>query len=422
MISYLYGLPGAGKGAVSMAKIIECLRTESCPIVTNLPVKLQPWVRREVTRAGVKYVPQIGLISYLLQQFGKTFDVEKRLLILDDDQAKEFFRYRGPNREPLPAKRDVKGKLVEYETSGAFASGPVFYLIDEAWKFWNSRNWQETGFAVQFYVAQHRHFGDTVWIVSQHPKQVETIIRQVVQDYHEVTNFGNRMLSLFRMPDKVVVNVYPEMPTSTTPCMQPGKPFSLDKKGVCQCYDTSAGVGLGGGGGADGNTKKKGLPFWVLIVLVLLVIAALSQVPRVIGYFTSSALAKVTGASVPSAHVVTNAPPKDQTFAAPAAAAQISKEITPSSPDLYCRGYSRVGPDIWAFMSDGRKFSYLRRDFVAIVDGDFLVLPDGRRIWVKQESAPPRSLDSAPIHEVNPKVPSVGTTPLTIEQLSYRTF
>ena len=426
MISYLFGLPGAGKGAVSMSKIIDCLRTETCPIVTNLPVKLDPWVRREVNGTKVRYVPQMGLRAYLMQQYGKVFDVEKRLMILDDAQAKEFFRYRGPSSEPLPAIRDAKGKLTEYETAGAFASGPVFYLIDESWKFWNSRNWQETGFAVQFYVAQHRHFGDTVWIVSQHPKQVETIIRQVVQDYHEVTNFGNRMIALFRMPDKVVVNVYPEMPTATTPMLQPGKPFTLDKRGVCQCYDTSAGVGLGGGGAADGNQKKKGLPFWVLIVLLLLVVAAFSQVPRLISHFTSAGISKFTGPKTNSPAWLPGASATNFTIPTPLLPVPRSNSVSTNSvtmsDDLTCRGYSRVGDDVWAFMSDGTKLSFKRGDFLSIVDGDYIVLPDRKRVWLKSPPAqnPPVGQVLQPVQNA-PNSYYIGS-PLTTEQLGYRTF
>src|SRR5882724_5595688 len=50
----------------------------------------------------------------------------------------------------------------------------VFYCIDECWKFFNARDWQNTGPGVLFYSAQHRKLGDTLLLLTQHSKQVES--------------------------------------------------------------------------------------------------------------------------------------------------------------------------------------------------------------------------------------------------------
>lgn len=350
MIHFLMGPPGAGKGVVAMQKIVDCLVNDTCPVVTNLAVRPDPWVRVIKRRGKRTFVPELGLRNYLLRQYGKTFDLDKRLLTLNDDQAQEFFRYRGHGCDPLPATYDKDRRLTAIDYGPAANGEPVLFVVDEAWKFWNSRNWQKTGPAVQDYAAQHRKLGDEVWLCTQHAKQVETVIRQVAEDYHVVTNHGNKPLGIFRQPNIFSVAVYSDLPTGNASALQV-KPFRLDKKGLGSCFDTSGGVGISGGAGADIGARKRGVPFWVLVVLAVCLLVGVTQIPRAIKLLWGSR-------SAPKPVARSSAPASSPSLASGVAS---MLGLSPSNGVASVEPVTMVGYarflDYWSVrLSDGREF------------------------------------------------------------------
>jgi len=260
MIHFLTGKPGAGKGLVAMKEIIDELRLSKRPIVTNLAVRLHPWV------SGA-YVPQQGLLSFLHRTYGTTFNAEKRIRILSDDEMRTFYLFR--LGYDLPSTKDSKGRVESFDVASLTDSG-VFYVLDEVWKTMGARDWQDTGKGLLFYNAQHRKLGDEVYLCTQSFRQVDTAVRQVAQDYLHVRNHGFERLGVFRQPNVFTVSYYQDPPgTSGSPSLMK-KTFRLDREGIASCYDTSAGVGVGGGRAADVGARKSGLAFsWIFVFAVI---------------------------------------------------------------------------------------------------------------------------------------------------------
>lgn len=258
-----------------MRVVIGWLRNTKYPIITNFALQLQPWV----TRAGK---PQLGLLSYLQQQYGTTYDAEHRIFILSDEQAPKFFIYRAMMEDGKYVLRESKYTchttkggdeiIDEFDTTNLVNSHPHLVIIDEAWKFWGSRNWQNTGDAVAFYGAQHGKPGDEAYIVTQHTKQIDPSMYRVAQDFWHCVARGMLRVGLFRRPDDFKVYVFENPPTANRQDPMETHTFKLDAGGIGQCYNTLQGVGLAGGGmlGDKGTgLKKKGLPWWSLPIIGL---------------------------------------------------------------------------------------------------------------------------------------------------------
>lgn len=257
-----------------MQRIVDELVNDERPVITNLPVRVEPWVRCW-TRFGKKYFqPEIGLRNYLLKTYGHDCNVSNRVFYIGDEKVPEFFLYRrngvGLIQADATRRKAKDGELVidEFDTAPAVKNGGVVYVTDEAWKFWNARSWQRTGEGLLFYSAQHRHLGDTWFIVTQKTGQVDKALHRVAQDFSVVTNHSKVPLGMFRRPDMFTISVYDQPPTGAQLEPVQRKAFHLDRKGLGACYDTAARTGIGGGSAADLHERKKGLPWWGLLVLV----------------------------------------------------------------------------------------------------------------------------------------------------------
>lgn len=286
MLRFVTGVPGAGKSLYTVSKLVEELRSTKRPIITNLPIRVVPWVR------GNK--AQIGLKGYLLAKYGKDFDCEARIHILPEDEVREFWRWRV-----------VEGKLVklavQYERpgdpksnvlalEGGAESEPCVYVIDEAWQYFGARNWQELGRGIQWYLAQHRKWGDDVWITTQHYNQVDKQLRMLVAEFHECVNHLQRKMLLWRHPGLIRVAVSNDPPERQGRLTSEEKYFRLDKKGLCACYDTAAGAGVKGAV-ADIGKRSKGLPLWTILVVILIGCLFLRWAPDAMGRRLSGKMA-----------------------------------------------------------------------------------------------------------------------------------
>jgi len=360
-INFVTGKPGGGKGIVSLKKLIDELMNGDRPIITNLPVRIHPWVRVSKRRGKMHYKPELGLKAYLIREYGQDFDCEKRVFLLTDEQVPEFYLYRVIDHKlvQMPHTRNDKGSVCEYETDQALKAGGVVYCTDESWKFFGSRDWQKTSSGVLYYAAQHRHFGDTWIVTTQHTKQIETALRQVAQDFAVVTNHSKLKVGIFRQPDVFSVAIYTDAPMGSAQQPMERQIFTLDKAGLGSCYDTAAGVGLAAGGGADTHERKKGLPWWLIIVAIgvfgFLVWKACNGAGWLVGW-------TLKGKNEPSQTVsksVTKAKPVGPAVAVPLdknSTNSVKAEISPGLPVTVTAidallGYWRVG------LSDGRVFT-----------------------------------------------------------------
>lgn len=293
-IHFITGKPGGGKGLVALQKIIDELVNGDRAIITNLALRIEPWIRKVSKRGTVVYKPEIGLRNYLLSKYGKDFDCTKRIKLLMDDQTREFFLHRRncENFIELKPQRDSNGRCIEFDTAPALQNGGVFYVIDEAWRDFGSRDWQNTGKGVLFYAAQHRKLGDDWLIVTQHTKQIETALRQVAQDYWVCTNHSKLKMGFFRQPDIFSVAIYDQAPTGAALQPMERKVFKLDKAGLGGCYDTAAGVGVSGFASADLNERKTGLPWWVSILMIIAMGYVILKVCKGAGWLATIGLEK----------------------------------------------------------------------------------------------------------------------------------
>jgi hypothetical protein len=274
VINLITGKPGGGKGRLSIELIADEIRHGTRAIITNLPVRLLPWVNG-------KGKPQLGLENYLSFKYGKTFNVHDRVFVLSDDQAMEFYLYRSESGKLVKCEASYRTQIkdgieekrvMDYDTGIAVKNGGVLYCIDEAWKIFGSRNWWKTSEGMIFYTAQHRHFGDDVMVVCQQTKQIDTAIVRVAENFWVVTNHGNKVIGWFRRPSVFEVNIYDSAPTGAKQTPMATKYFRLDPEGLAQCYDTSAGVGIVGRTMADIGSRKRGLPVWTIPVALVLMV------------------------------------------------------------------------------------------------------------------------------------------------------
>ena len=260
------GKPGGGKGLFAMKLIVEELLRSTRPVVTNLAVRWEPWV----SGAGVA---NCGLRHYLQVKHKLAGDLDvirKRITILQDEQCYEFWRFRPGGVECL---KDGE----KFDTATALGNGGAFYVIDECWQFFSSRFSKATE-QIQFYAAQHRKFGDDVLLVTQSTKQVMPALRELGQDFTVIRNHGKERIGIFRQPSIFVADTYTEPPGPTSKAMCT-TPFTLDRKGLAQCYDTSSGVGIAGQGGADVHERKKGFHWMWIIVGLFLIFLLLVSIP-----------------------------------------------------------------------------------------------------------------------------------------------
>jgi len=403
-IHFITGNPGGGKGLLSVQKICDELVNDERPIITNLPVRIEPWVRVWRRFGKTHHKAEIGFRQYLVQKYGKDFGIRERLFFIEDQLVPEFFLWRrGPDGKLFRLEsKSVSGIVEEYDTTEAVNNGGVCYVTDEAWRFWNSRKWQKTGTGLQFYSAQHRHLGDTWYIVTQKTAQCDKALHRVAQDFSVVTNQGKLPLGMFNRPDVFTVSVYDEAPTGTRLDPIKRSVFRLDKKGLGSCYDTSAGTGIGGGSGADLNERKSGLPWWGILVLLFLFCLGAWKLPLLFGRLVTSPL---RGKPVP-AQIATSDPVVADRISATAGRPGGSPGAAPASlPDVlpdpvYVTGSCVLGGRLSVFLSDGR-----------ICEGaDVQAFQSGRAkiggVW--HERIPPRKVGSGVPREAVTQDPLPG--------------
>jgi hypothetical protein len=359
-IHFVVGKPGGGKGVYSMKQIIEELRHSKRNIVTNLPVRMHPWVNGSLQ-------PQLGLKAYLERTFkGESFDCEARVHILADDQCTDFYRHRGRGLVCDPVseidRKSGVSKVTGFDTAPALLAGGVFYCMDECWKFYGSREWQNTGKGVLYYSAQHRHFGDDVLLVTQNTEQIDKALRGVAQDFTVVRNHAKERFGLFRQPGMFSTKTFQEPPSGANAKPSHSSVYRLDIGGIAQCYDTSAGVGIIGRGAADQGARKKGLPIWLLVAGGIVGLTIIGFIPHFLMMAatkatTSGAPAAVSAAAVKSpVPAVVTLPLRSRGEVAPGASDNGSKGSAAELPSVRVTGICWSGKHGTCYLSDGTKF------------------------------------------------------------------
>ncbi len=184
--------------------------------------------------------------------------VYDRVQLLDYEQVKAFWRFRGPNVAPLGDLSSDQIARGDRPDLGACASaGSVLYVLDELHEHLNSRQWKNTGPAVLHYIAKHRHLGDDVLWLTQSVPNVDKQWRSVTQEYIYCRNFRKERWKGFSRGSGFRVESYLE-PYTGTQQIQWSQEYKLDKE-VAACYSTST-----VGGAADQGEAVKGRSLWWL--------------------------------------------------------------------------------------------------------------------------------------------------------------
>jgi len=388
MIHFLTGKPGAGKGVIATLEIIKELVNGDRVIVVDLSVKLLPWVR-DMSKGGFwaktfKRVlrPERGLLAYMVEKYGQTYWAEKRIKIITEAEAGEFYLHRMCRKSGewivLDAERDEKGRIVSFDTSREVY--PTLYVSDECWRTFGARDWQNTSKGIVFYAAQHRKLGDEWFLTAQNTKQIETALRQLAQDFWVVRNHGKMRLGPFRQPSVMSINIYDQAPTNGNAVVVTERQFvKLDKEGIGSCFDTSGGTGVSGGRSADLMERKRGLPFIAMAIVIVLLLIGLSKAPALVAWFAKGAV-KVATNKVPS---VVPVAVNTNTFAqnikaaaagfvgAPASSNHVEHKIPDSEVVKYC-GKVWDGNVTRALLSNGRMF-VIKQGIGQLPDGQWWV-------------------------------------------------
>jgi len=310
MIHAITGRPGAGKSYYAVGLIIEALRRgESCRVLTNLPLKLP------------------SLNEYLHKTWpNESLNVMGRVVLLADEQVREFWRYRGYRLGP---RGEIEGPLVVGEVSGEVTvypeHWPCVYVLDEFHLFFNAREWARTGKAALWYASQHRHLGDTVYWITQHVGNVDKQFRVLTQDYTTLRNLSKERWLGFSMPARMKLEVSLESPDAVSRTICETRYMRYDPARQ-QCYDTSGGVGLPGGLPPEPSPPRRPSIIWGAVLAVALVVAAAVFVPRMLSAGISAAARGLTsagkqvGQSV--SQVAVTPPPPSQVPGVPLSGAQ----------------------------------------------------------------------------------------------------
>ena len=398
MIHLILGKPGGGKTMVAMRELCNELAKGNRGVVTNMPVRLQPWVNG----AGR---PMIGLIEYMRRKGVEPDEVLRRIRLIPDDEGGTFYLRRlGYDVQPLHGKDGVSIESFD----GSELKDSVVYFIDECWRFFGARDWAKTSKALLFYNAQHRKFSDEVFFITQNWKQLETQIRQVVHDYWTCRNYGNEVLGYFRRKKEICVRVYGEPPAASGSFAFSTEKFALDEM-IGQTYDTSGGVGVGASRPADMLQRKKGLP-WNLIYCgafgVLVLICCVGYFGnigfrRLLSKSPESAVVVVSPAAVlaasPGVAVVPSVSPLEfQASEPPVAPVVLSPQAVfnsaarsrglpplPVDRSVYLTGLFGVGKKIHILLSDGRSFES-RDPEVQLLNDKFVVILGTVYVWPRK--------------------------------------
>jgi len=263
MIRFIAGKPGNGKSLYAAWLIILELVYGNRPVVTNLALRMDPWV-------DGRGKARKGLVRFLEDEYGEGFDARRRVYLLNDTEVKRVYAYR-----PIVPKLEGEERVVHVipkDGDGRFRFTSelpgVFQVVDEIHEHFGARDWQLTGREALSWASQHRRAGDDMYAVTQVVNNVEKQLRGVSQECICLVNHGYRMIGMFRQPNLITLRVYSTTPPSPMEQSMRFERLKFQREKVYEIYDTASGVGVAGRK-ADIGGKAKGLPPWMVIVFII---------------------------------------------------------------------------------------------------------------------------------------------------------
>lgn len=293
MIQAIVGGTGDGKSLLATRYITESLLQTDAVVVTNIPLvmgELHQYISKRLSE-------------------GETFDMDDRVKVLKDEEVMEFYRYRSgglvlPPSPDMEDGDDGTKRIPKPEFMARMKEGfalmlekkefqrPVHYFIDEAHNFFGSRDWKSNGRALLYYVSQHRHLHDEVYLITQVIDDVEKQFRDRVLMTHRSQNQLRMRIGMVRAKACFRVSVYNRLPSGNKDPMYSVEYDAkhLDADAVAKCYKTVGALGIHSSPEAKPNRAI--FPYWALWVggglAVALVAAGIFGLPYLGSYFGKS--------------------------------------------------------------------------------------------------------------------------------------
>jgi len=397
MIHFVTGKPRAGKSKFAMKTIHDWLRSHpTCPIVTNMAIRLEPW--------NLGTMPQRGLKNWYYFKHLEELNT-RRIKILQDDEAANFFIHRwDANGNWIVLEHSMRNdQATAVNWDQARQTRPCLYLLDECNRYWDSRQWhQRVHSDVLKYAPLNGQLADEVYLLTQHKDLVDVGFRRLAQDYMELRNMRfEKFLTFWKQPDKI--RFWVSQDESFKIITEKG--VLHVPPGLTHCYNTAGGVGTRSDGlyGADQSLtfKRKGLPLWSLIAAGAAIIVACTFLPKIAASIGRKlSVARVSHPQPPS-HVTVHEPK-------PPAPTNSVARTTPQAPakpapEPIIANAAFTGPRIELWTTTGEKYD-TKKDAIARLGDYFIVqnrlLSFAPTILPKADDrdAPPAAVSSPPQH------------------------
>lgn len=257
------GKPRAGKTKRAVVWIVEQLRSHRRPIVTNMALKLGPWV-------DGKGKAHKGLLRTLQDRYGETYDAERRIYILSHEEVRRFYAIR-----PMIPKDEWEARTVEtvprYDMWKFDANKypGCCYVIDEAEVYFPSQSVNATTSAhedveILQWAKQAGRGGDDALFISQNIVWISKKLRGTCQECWQMVNHVHVNFGFFRRPDRITEETFANCPPNQGEERLKYTTMYYDKEDIEGSYNTAEGVGVTGNTSADIGQKAKGLHWgWI---------------------------------------------------------------------------------------------------------------------------------------------------------------
>jgi hypothetical protein len=302
MLHIIAGNPGGGKTYLACERILNEIGVTDRTVVTNMTLNLDRFQ------------------EYASEQFpNKDIDIATRIRPITDEQAKRFFLHRpfGYSIPQITEEQEKKGETFDLDncelvdaryadhiealsgtlpkTAKTSKLGGVLYVIDEAHLYFSARGYRDFTRLAEFYLSQHRKFGDDIIAVTQFPDKLDKNFRSLAQDVTICRNASMEKMQWIRGPNGFLRMKYLAVAGSRSQKPQETTFQKFKFHTIGTLYETSAGVGIMERSEADTKTvKAKGLHWSWLIIAIFLGMSAIVAVPMMLG---KNGLNKVASAS-----------------------------------------------------------------------------------------------------------------------------
>jgi hypothetical protein len=381
---------GGGKSLFGVIQVCEELERSERFVVTDIPLILENAPDGYWTMA-----------DYCHKFIKRPVDLNKRLCVLNYDQAREFWRflpaaffedleglevvennwqYGSCRMVKLP---NIKNEIFKEVTDFSFRTKKAVnrvgchYIIDEAHKKFPPMFYQRCGAQAEWYMSELRKLDDDFDWITQHPEKVDKNFRRDATEWLQVQNMGKTSMFMgVSLPNRFRWHWYnqSDMPTRSDKPTASGWYYIEPKKRYHHLYRTMDGTGVSGGLVKESQRHRGRHPIiWVIAIAAVLLGAYF--LPRVVQQIVRGSVHSVLGGiqkgasdafkgSVPAMPKNNAFQQPQQTFsvqhrpsmvnAAPSPASAIPS--APSVEGLYCTGvmYAPFQTNAWVMLSDGR--------------------------------------------------------------------